>query len=339
MTHESRRPGDRLALSVVIVTYNEEDRIRECIESVISAGRGLADFEVILVDSNSTDRTVDVAAEYPITLLRIPDDELTTPGAGRYVGTDDARGELVLFVDGDMTIEREWLARALTVLCSREDVAAVDGHLNAPSSAETITEVDAVRGVALYKREALQSVGGFDPSLRSLEDIHLGYELTAAGYTLLRLPEMAAIHPSRESVFEPLRRWQCGYAIGPGQAIRKSARSRHLLAKHLYRIRHRLGLVAWLCAGVGALVFSSLFLFWLGLSAVAGGVLGAKLGVRGGVGFLATKLLGVVGLVKGLFVPPQPHTAFPLEVVERLQQGTVFVATPSGPDAGQRIDR
>ncbi len=351
---ETDRSSGPLELSVVIVTYNEQDRISACIESVIAASCDLAEFEVILVDSNSTDRTVEIASAYPITILQIPDDELTTPGAGRYVGTQAARGELVLFVDGDMIVERDWLARALAIMQNEQDsamqaeqesamqaelgvaasgeqgvgpVAAIDGHLNEPAPSGSITTVDSVRGVALYRREILQSVSGFDPSLESLEDIHLGFELTVAGYRLLRLPAVAASHPSRSSVTEPIRRWRQGYMVGTGQAIRKSVHSPALLGRHLFRLRHRLGLLAWLCVGAATALTPLLFAFWLGLSVLASGVLVTKLGVRGGMRFLLGKLLGIVGLIRGVFVSPQPPAAFPLERVETCQLGPVQPST------------
>jgi len=322
---ETGRSTGPIELSVVIVTYNEADRIRACIESVISSCRDLVDFEVILVDSNSTDGTVDIATEYPITVARIADDELTTPGAGRYVGTKIARGERVLFVDGDMVIHAEWLGRALDVLDAQPTVAAVDGHINTPSDIETTTQVKAVRGVALYRAEALDAVGGFDPYLQSLEDIHLGFELSAAGYELRRLPEVAADHPPRTaSASEILRRWGRGYTFGTGQALRRSAGSKQLLAKHLSRIRYRLALLAWLCAGVISILFPLILLSWLGFSALAMVLLTVQLGVRDAVRILLAKAVGVVGLVRGLFDPPAPPESFPLAAVEIVKRGTVY---------------
>ncbi len=327
MTDSNRSADSRRSLSVVIVTHNEENRIRECIESVVSSCRGLVDFEIILVDSNSTDRTVDIAREYPITIFRIPDDELTTPGAGRYVGTQATNRELMLFVDGDMILQRRWLERALESI-QQDGVAAVDGQLNSPAALGDVSEVDAVRGVALYKREPLLAVGGFDPHLQSLEDIHLGFELQAAGYTLCRLPEMAASHPPRQPISEPIRRWRCGYMTGIGQALRKSLWSPVLLIKHLSRMRYRIGLLVWLCFGLATLSVFSAFLLWVGLSFVAGAILVSKLGFKDGVSFLFGKLIGIVGLVWGLFTPFKPAESFPLQTVETLQRETTHHEPP-----------
>ena len=314
-------------LSVVIVTYNEENRIRGCIESVLRATRGLVDVEIVLVDSNSTDRTVDIAAEYPVTILQITDDELTTPGAGRYVGTAATDGDRILFVDGDMVIQRPWLERALRTLDRRADVAAIDGHLDSSPGDGSVIEVDAVRGVALYRRGALRSVDGFDPYLQSLEDIHLGFQLTAAGYTLLRLPEVAAEHTPRKALSEPFRRLQRGYTVGPGQAIRRSIGSNELLGKHLVRIRYRLALAGWLCLGIGSVLFRPLLIVWAVLSFLASSVLVHERGLRGAIGFLISKLFGIVGVVSGVVLTPRPPDSFPIETVETLQQAGIVSAT------------
>lgn len=315
-----------LSLSVVVPTYNEADRIEACLDSVFDACRAadaVESFEVVLVDSNSTDRTVELAREFPITVLEIPDDDLTTPGAGRYVGTRYVDGESILFVDGDMVLEDGWLPQALEYVAD-DGAAAVDGYLNEPPAHAEVREVDSVRGVALYDADALESVGGFHPYLESVEDIHLGFELNAAGYRLLRLPRVAASHPVADTISEPIRRWRRGYTRGTGQALRTSLTSPRLLPKHLYRIRFRLVLGVWLALGAASLASGGGVLVWLVLS-VAG--FGAVAAVRGGVSDAATwvgyKLSLLVGLVIGLFDEPDSPDRFPVERVEVLTVGPV----------------
>ena len=183
----SRSTKGRVPLSVVIIAENEEEWIREGIESVFAACRGVSAYEVILVDSASTDRTVERAAEYPITILRIPEEHAISCGAGRYVGDQVASGELVCHVDGDMTLTETWLPRAIEYLDEHPDAAAVEGCLDR-STQTGVLEVNKVGGVMLYDAHALAQVGGFDPYLLGHEDIDVGYQLKTAGYRLVRLP-------------------------------------------------------------------------------------------------------------------------------------------------------
>lgn len=81
------------SVSVVIVARNEQGRIRDCVASVLDTDRRIAPEEEILVDSNSSDATTEIAREYPITVSSIPSDDLTSQGAGRQVGFHQARNE------------------------------------------------------------------------------------------------------------------------------------------------------------------------------------------------------------------------------------------------------
>jgi len=313
----------RPELSVVIIAYNEEDRIEACLDSVFAACRTVGTFEVILVDSNSTDRTVARASNYPITVLRIRSDSLTTPGAGRYVGTQAARAETMLFVDGDMALTETWLPHALTYLKTHADVAAVEGCLNHSTQTE-ITEVKELGGFVLCDAGALAEVGGFDPYLRSNEDIDVGLQLTTNGYRLVRLPEVSARHHTEKAIREPLRRWQRGYYLGPGQMIRKWQTTPTVLRYLVRRQRYKLGVLAWVSVGIVSGFISLLFVWWVLLSVVLFSVIAAKIGVRGAATFLFAKSLGAAGLLVGLMQPtPNPET-FPLSEVEVVTTGEVL---------------
>jgi glycosyltransferase involved in cell wall biosynthesis len=317
--------SDLPTLSVVVPTYNEEDRIETCLESILAAVADDPSVEVIVVDSNSTDRTVDRARRFPVTVLRIPDDDLTTPGAGRYVGQQRATGDQLLFVDGDMRISGEWLDRARRVLDQRDDVAGLDGHLNTAEAA-VAEPVEALRGVVLYDADVLDQVDGFDPFLRALEDVELGYRITAAGYDVRRLPMVAASHPYSPGAAELRRRWRNGYYFGLGQAVRKNRHSPRMLRKFVGRYRYRAAFYGWL--GVGAVslfVQPALALVWLAVSLVMFAADVAWEGRADATQRLGKYLLSSAGFVRGLFMPPPEHSAFPVEVAER-------VAEPDGVD-------
>lgn len=320
----SRSTKGRVPLSVVIIAENEEEWIRECIESVFAACRGVSAYEVILVDSASTDRTVERAAEYPITILRIPEEHAISCGAGRYVGDQVASGELVCHVDGDMTLTETWLPRAIEYLDEHPDAAAVEGCLDR-STQTGVLEVNKVGGVMLYDAHALAQVGGFDPYLLGHEDIDVGYQLKTAGYRLVRLPEVSAEHHDEGgTLVEPLRRWRQGYPLAPGQAIRKHAGSPAVLRLLIRRQRYKLALLAWLLAGVAALPSRPRRRGWLLLSVAAFAAVAARLGVGDAVNFVAAKAMGLVGVAVGLGRPtPDPRT-FPVSEVEVVAAGETF---------------
>ena len=58
-------------ISIVIPVKDEKKIIARCIESVLKALEGLKNYEVMLVDSCSVDKTVEIAKKYPIRILRL----------------------------------------------------------------------------------------------------------------------------------------------------------------------------------------------------------------------------------------------------------------------------
>ncbi len=97
-------------LSVIIPTYNEEHVIDECVRSLLS--QSLRSFEMILVDDGSTDRTPDKIAQLAsenkqITMFR---QKHKGPGEARNLGANHAKGKILVFVDADMTFDKDFLA-------------------------------------------------------------------------------------------------------------------------------------------------------------------------------------------------------------------------------------
>lgn len=330
MTTSTIPDHDDIALSVVIVTKNEANRIERCLESVIDACRQTVPrFEVVVVDSRSTDGTVEKASAYPVTVVRLTTEDVT-PGAGRRVGTELTNATRILFVDGDMEIEADWLSAAITYM-NDNPVAAVDGHLNETDSNNPDT-VSSVRGVALYDRRALESVGGFDPYLAALEDVHLGFELGVAGYEMVRLPEVAATHPGRSHPFEPFRRWDRGYSKGTGHALRRSWPSLTLMGKHLYRIRFRLTILAWFISGLVAFQHRRARVGWIGAAVLAFGVVVRDRGIGDSLLFFSHKIVGTIGLGLGIVDPlPRPET-YPVDSLEILSEGDSISGVTKGID-------
>lgn len=325
----NRAGGDRPAedpddavtpvLSVVIVTYNEADRIAGCIESVLAACREGPPFEVVLVDSNSTDGTVEIAREYPVTILRIASADLTTPSAGRFVGTEAARGDYLLFVDGDMELTTGWLPRALGVVREHDDVAGVDGYLN-DAEATAVEPAEMLHGVALYDAAALSAAAGFDPFLRALEDVELGFRLRDRGYRLLRLPDVVARHPRPVGAREVLRRWHNGYYFGLGQVVRKSARRPAILGRFLARYRYPLAFQGWVGAGLGAAVATATgaigavaVAVWLACSVCLFAADAAWEGLDEALYRVSEYALMAVGFLRGLALGSRDPDEFPLE--------------------------
>ncbi|MDI7252564.1 MAG: glycosyltransferase family 2 protein [Actinomycetota bacterium] len=92
-----------MKVSVVLPVYNEEEAIGEVLEETISTLEGTSyDWEIIVVDDGSKDRTAEIVASFPqATLLRHPHN--MGGGRARNTGIKAASGEVVVIADGDGT--------------------------------------------------------------------------------------------------------------------------------------------------------------------------------------------------------------------------------------------
>ena len=95
--------------SVIIAAYNAQETVGECLRSI--ANQSFKDFEAIVVDDESTDRTAEVAKEFP--KVRVLRQKHAGPAVARNLGAKAAKGRIVVFTDSDCIAEKNWLAEML----------------------------------------------------------------------------------------------------------------------------------------------------------------------------------------------------------------------------------
>jgi glycosyltransferase involved in cell wall biosynthesis len=91
-------------ISVVIPTYNEEKDIPECLSSL--AKQSYKNKEVIIVDDGSTDKTLEVIKKFKPRVIK---GQHKGPGFSRNLGSKKAKGSILIFVDADMTFDKDYL--------------------------------------------------------------------------------------------------------------------------------------------------------------------------------------------------------------------------------------
>jgi glycosyltransferase involved in cell wall biosynthesis len=225
-------------LSVVLISRNQEWNIARLVESVLREADPLNPMEVTLVDSASSDRTAEIAARYPIMVLKLHPDQRLSASAGRYVGYKRATGDLILFLDGDMELCEGWLAQALEVMQASLDVAVVCGRVidrpkdtppqtgeqHEPFPVETGKIINVLHGggASMYRRSVLEQVGTFNPYLYSDEEPELCLRIRHAGFQILRLPRPIAFHYTApwEALSTFLAKRKGNIWLGYGQNIR-----------------------------------------------------------------------------------------------------------------------
>ncbi|MBI3984671.1 MAG: glycosyltransferase [Candidatus Levybacteria bacterium] len=186
-------------VSVVIPAYNEEQSISDCLDSLVKQKTSL-EFEVIVVNNNSTDKTVERANQYKDRLnLRIIDQPIKGRGAARKKGFNEAKGEIIFSTDADTAVSSNWIEEFTNIL-KTDDIVAITGACKIESLSKTANSVfnflqpfmmriyRIIFGhywlsgfsFAIYKGIYVKS-GGFDQSLNAQEDIDLSFKVSRLG--------------------------------------------------------------------------------------------------------------------------------------------------------------
>lgn len=219
-------------ISVIVIGKNEGERLGACLRSVKDALSVLA-HEVIYVDSGSTDGSLSVAERAGARCFLLSEPE-PTAGLGRLVGTGEARGEYLLFLDGDMQLCPGFCEKALMAMQTRgadgvcgmrEDLYLRDGQLL--GRRENYFGCTQERlcpefgGAIFLSADALARCGGWSGDTVACEEAELHARLLDAGCTILELPipmivHTDAIRDNRGALAVLLSRRR----LGEGQALR-----------------------------------------------------------------------------------------------------------------------
>ena len=185
----------RTKISVVIPARNEETTLPACLEALCR--QSLQDFEVIVVDSASTDCTGEVARSFGARVIRVEE-----PGVGlaRQTGFEATQGEIIASTDADAIPSSDWIERLIAPFHDPEAIGAfgtihfTHGGAGAEISHALFSTFQGVNlrlGWPLFcgpnfavRKNAFCAVGGFSTSAgypNAGEDTHLGLKLNKVG--------------------------------------------------------------------------------------------------------------------------------------------------------------
>jgi len=205
-------------LSVVIPTFNSADTISHTLISILSNDYPMNLYEVIVVDNDSLDNTVEIVKRFPVRLYSCPK---RGQGPARNKGIKEALGDIVCFTDSDVIAPSDWLQKIADFFKKHPDADAVGGRVLPPRSGHrtliqkwvgeayyvdqsfpaemTRAKICTYTGSTYsancaYKKDALLSVNGFDESVWDGNDIELCWTLLKRGKNIVFDPDLKIIH-------------------------------------------------------------------------------------------------------------------------------------------------
>ncbi|MGO9455028.1 MAG: glycosyltransferase [Candidatus Binataceae bacterium] len=203
-------------VSIVICAYNAERTISQSLESLSRIA--YPNYEVIVVDDGSRDRTAALAAEFPqFRVISLRDNQGL--GAARNAGLRAARGEIVAYTDSDCVVDPHWLSFMVRTMqedrfdgcggpnyAPHEDamvaacVAAAPGAPSQVLTGENTAEHLAGCNMA-FTRAALMRIGGFDAQFTSAgDDVDICWRMLNAGFRLGYSPAAFVWHFRRNTI-------------------------------------------------------------------------------------------------------------------------------------------
>lgn len=197
-------------ISIIVPVYNGGASFQACLASLTAANP--APDELIVVADGETDGSGQRAEECGAQVLRLSPSR--GPAEARNVGAQAAHGDILFFVDADVTIPIDALAQVRSIFQHAPELAAVFGSYDdAPAAPNFLSQYKNLMhhyvhqtaredastfwgACGAIRREIFLAVGGFDQCYRrpSIEDIELGYRLTQAGYTIRLCPTLQVKH-------------------------------------------------------------------------------------------------------------------------------------------------
>ena len=271
-------------VSVVVIGRNEGERLLLCLDSVVNARWGETTYELIYVDSRSTDDSVPRARALGATTLVVADAKPNAARA-RNLGWQAARGEFILFLDGDTQLHPDFVAHALAALAEPK-LCAAWGHRRESNPGQSlytrVLDLDWVYptgrtlyfgGDVLVRRAALAAVNGFDPTLNAGEEPEMCARLRAAGWEIEHLDVPMTQHDLAVTTFRGywLRAYRSGIAYA--EVAQRMKLRGDVLWQHEARRDFRHGIVftlapfifaaaLWLSPALALLLAALALLFW-----------------------------------------------------------------------------
>ncbi|MBR7033787.1 MAG: glycosyltransferase family 2 protein [Clostridia bacterium] len=217
-------------VSAMIVVRNEENRIAKCIDSLLRQDYPVDRYEIIVVDGESTDGTLDVVKERiesaketgPVPEVRIVCNPKKILASGWNIGIKESRGEFVVRPDAHAYVDSDFISKSVETIFSADDADCVGGQMITVCESgkgqlimEALSSPFGVGGsrfryskkpgyvdtvaYGLYRRSVFDRIGFFNETLLRTQDNDLHRRMRDAGMKFYLNPDIRSYYYSRDT--------------------------------------------------------------------------------------------------------------------------------------------
>ncbi len=208
-------------VSVIIVNFNGRKYLEDCLKSLMKID--YKHFEIIIVDNNSTDDSIEfVKRNYPSAII-IKLDKNYGFAEPNNIGAKNAKGDFLLFLNNDTEVEPDFIGEMVKVLQEDSKIAICQSLLLKPNGqvdssgdfidtlgrcysskdkAKEVKKILSARAASMMiRKESFWDLGGFDKKFfASYEDIDLGWRAWLWGYKIVLVPNSIVYHTGGQTV-------------------------------------------------------------------------------------------------------------------------------------------
>ena len=185
-TAVSETPAERPRVTIIIPCFNGELYLAEALSSAV--GQTYDNIEIVLVDDGSTDRSLEIARDFP--QVKVVSQPNAGSSAARNTGLGVSEGEFVLFLDADDRLAADAVQSHLDGFSHRPDVSMVYGgvriidrfgnlleqvpwEVRSISWRELLFVLAPVPTQSMFRRDRVVAAGRFDPQVGLAQDVEL----------------------------------------------------------------------------------------------------------------------------------------------------------------------
>lgn len=194
-------------VSVVVIGHNEAKNLEKCMVALRNMTYPRERIEVIFVDSNSTDGSVDIAGKYADKCI-ILNSVWPTAGMAFNKGIIESSYQYVHITAGDIILDSNYLLEAITTLEQRSDIVSFTGYFvelndngwNKILGYRRLDDTDYTEHFVntpnggTFRKSALVSVNGYDERIKKGQETELGQRFQKAGYKILYRHVCQGVH-------------------------------------------------------------------------------------------------------------------------------------------------
>jgi cellulose synthase/poly-beta-1,6-N-acetylglucosamine synthase-like glycosyltransferase len=290
---------------VIIPAYNASRTLGRCLESL--SGQDQAPWQIVLVDDASTDDTVSIARQAGAEVVSCESQQ--GPARARNLGVEATTGDVILFLDADVTVPPDLISRVCEIFEGDDTLAAVQTIYSpvCPSDnavtryqnfyyyyAVTRHKMEWVACIGTWctaiRKSVFQEVGGFNTLIPepTVEDEELGYEMADRGFRILLVEELQVTHLASYTLRQFISR-RLRMARAQAKSGWRSFRGR-LLKRYLNLRETGTHHSRWVVLSILLMVLASVCLGCAFLSSVPGGVKPWTLYLASGLSVIASLL-------------------------------------------------